>query len=80
MRWLLEKRAPVLLRNDSGPRGLVVDTGNRRVVRVGDMAGTAWTTLGTPGIGVSQFTTLSGVFVDEAAGSTWLTPVTGLCG
>ncbi len=37
-----------------------------RIVRVNDMTGTGWTTLGTPGTGVNQFTTLDGIFVDGA--------------
>ena len=63
----------------SFPTGLFVDGAGRiyvtdsdvansfeRVVRIDDMTGTNWTTFGTSGSGVNQFSALWGVFVDSA--------------
>src|SRR5713226_5049169 len=46
----------------------VADTGNNRTVRIDDMTGAGWTTLGGPaaGQGINQFNALRGVFVDTA--------------
>lgn len=42
----------------------VGDWDNGRVVRMNDMSGAGWTTLGKEGTGVNQFSHPSGVFVD----------------
>jgi len=44
----------------------VADTGNFRIVRMDDMAGKNWTTLGTLGLGPKQFRDPSGIYVDKA--------------
>jgi hypothetical protein len=44
----------------------VADFYNNRIVRVNDMMGTGWTTLGSRGSGVNQFIHPSGIFVDGA--------------
>ena len=63
----------------SFPTGIFVDGAGRiyvtdsdvansfdRVVRIDDMTGTNWTTFGTNGSGVNQFSALWGIFVDPA--------------
>ncbi len=59
------------VRWSSGPPGsgiFVVDAGNNRIVRMNDMTGAGWTTLGGPaaGGGTNQFKAPGGVFVDTA--------------
>ncbi len=44
----------------------VVDAGNNRIVRMDDMAGAGWTTLGSGGSGVNQFVSPAGIAVDRA--------------
>jgi DNA-binding beta-propeller fold protein YncE len=49
---------------DGTGRIYVIDFDDRRVVRVNDMTGTGWTTLG--GTGKNQFESPRGIFVDRA--------------
>jgi sugar lactone lactonase YvrE len=51
---------------DSMGRIYVADTANQRIVRIDDMTGTNWTTLGVSGQTTDQFFGPSGVFVDAA--------------
>ena len=51
---------------DWAGRIYVADMGNGRIVRMNDMTGASWTTLGTPGTGVNQFNQPRGVFVNGA--------------
>ena len=44
----------------------IADSHNDRIVRVNDMTGSGWTTLGTAGTGVNQFREPTGIFVDGA--------------
>lgn len=44
----------------------MADTGNNRIVRMDDMTGTGWTTLGTSGTGINQFRYPRRIFVDRA--------------
>jgi hypothetical protein len=44
----------------------VADNGNHRIVRMNDMTGAGWTTLGTGGSGANQFHFPEFVFVDGA--------------
>ena len=48
---------------DTGGKIYVVDGGNSRLVRMDDMTGAGWTTLGTYGSGTSQFVYPNSVFV-----------------
>ena len=48
------------------------DRRNDRIVRIDDMTGAGWTTLGTKGSGVNQFDTPIGIFVD-ATGRIYVT-------
>jgi sugar lactone lactonase YvrE len=48
---------------DSAGRILVADTGNARIVRMEDMTGAGWTTLGSFGSGTNQFVSPNSVFV-----------------
>lgn len=41
----------------------VADTGNNRIFRIDDMTGAGWTTFGSQGTGVGQFSDLDGIFV-----------------
>jgi DNA-binding beta-propeller fold protein YncE len=50
---------------DGASRIYVADSLNNRLVRFNDMAGTAWTTLGSQGSGDIQFNEPTGIFVDE---------------
>jgi sugar lactone lactonase YvrE len=51
---------------DRAGRIYVADAGNARIVRMNDMTGAGWTTLGSLGRGVKQFRNPPGVFVDGA--------------
>ncbi len=54
---------------DSSGRVYVADTGNHRIVRMDDMAGTGWTTLGdplTPDSGTGHFNSPRGIFKDTS--------------
>ncbi len=53
---------------DRAGRIYVIDALNHRIVRVNDITGASWTTLGSLGRGVNQFHLegLSGIFVDRA--------------
>ncbi len=44
----------------------VTDLGNNRIVRVDDMSGAGWTTLGSQGGGTNQFDKPRGIFVDAS--------------
>ncbi|MEO8657905.1 MAG: choice-of-anchor D domain-containing protein [Bryobacteraceae bacterium] len=44
----------------------ITDTYNNRIVRIDDMFGDNWTTLGTPGSGTKQFATPWGIALDSA--------------
>lgn len=44
----------------------VVDTGNSRIVRIDEMAGTGWTAIGRRGSGVSEFRNPEGIFVERS--------------
>ncbi|HLW70777.1 MAG TPA: choice-of-anchor D domain-containing protein [Candidatus Binataceae bacterium] len=44
----------------------VADTGNNRIVRMLDMLGSGWTTLGKAGSGINQFSAPWGIAVDSA--------------
>jgi len=50
----------------------VADTGNNRIVRMDDMTGANWTTLGKTGTGTNQFQSPYDIFVD-AAGKIYVT-------
>jgi streptogramin lyase len=56
---------PVGIFVDGAGRIYVADAGNGRIVRMDDMVGTGWTTLGTAGTGVNEFNNPDGVFVEE---------------
>lgn len=51
---------------DGAGRIYVADFGNSRIVRVNDMTGAGWTTVGKPGTGVNEFNGPAGIFVDGA--------------
>ncbi len=63
---LVSFNRPAAVFVDGAGRIYVADMGNGRIVRVNDMTGAGWTTLGTPGTGVHQFNKPLGVFVDGA--------------
>ncbi len=50
----------------SGPRIFIADSDSNRLVRIDDMTGAGWTTLGSRGAGTNQFFTPDGIFVDAA--------------
>ncbi len=58
--------APEAIFVDRAGRIYVADASNKRVVRMNDMTGTGWMTLGTYGAGVNQFSTPWGISVDGA--------------
>jgi len=53
---------------DSAGRIYVADTYNSRIVRIDDMSGTNWTSFGTYGSDVAQFSNPSGISIDAAGG------------
>ncbi len=65
--------SPVGIFVDAAGRIYVVDSGNSRIVRVDDMTGAGWTTLGAcrwtpqhPCVGIKEFSSPVGIFVDRA--------------
>jgi hypothetical protein len=42
----------------------ITDLGNSRIVQMTDMTGSGWTTLGTHGDGINQFSRPTGITVD----------------
>jgi len=58
--------APCGLAVDGQGRIYVADRGNHRVVRVDDVNGTGWTTLGVLGSGVGEFRAPTDVFLDAS--------------
>jgi hypothetical protein len=62
-----------IMRFLGGPHGIFADgdgrihaTDNTRIVRINDMSGAGWTTLGTVGNGTNQFDLPDSIFVDAA--------------
>ncbi len=51
---------------DAANRIYVADEDNYRIVRVDNMSGAGWTTLGTQGLGRSEFVLPRDIFIDAA--------------
>jgi hypothetical protein len=49
--------------DDPAPQIYVTDSGNNRIVRIDDMAGSGWTVFGTFSSGAYEFTFPKGIFV-----------------